>query len=176
MDPWQIVGYLVLGIIQLIGMACVFFITRQGEGEKHQGDARETIASLSEKYRGLRHDVNTLSEQHDSNHTSLADENSKIKDQVSQLDGRFAAFVAECRGQLTAINDKLALRDDRFVGMEAKLESFGSALKDMSISMATLAERMKSYSNPNGANENRPLTDAERRVISLLRQVVRDEA
>lgn len=174
MDPWQIVGYLFLGIIQLIAMACVYFISRQGKGEQVQGSQRETIATLSEKYSAVRRDVDTLTREHDSSRTTLSDENSRVKDQLAGLSGQFTAFVAESRGQLSAINDKLALRDDRLAAIDDTLRQMGTAMKDMSVQIATLYERSKNTGGPaNG--DNRSLTEAERRVVALLRQVVRDE-
>lgn len=177
MDPWQIVGFLVVGIIQLLGFAAVFFITRQGRSERDQGSQRETVASLSEKIRSLRTDVDALRDEHDESHTSLTGENSKVKDQLAQLAGQFAAFVAESRGQWTSIADKLALRDDRIAAMENQLIGYGQTMKEMSISLATMAERWNNLGPPSGQSESRAhLTEADRRVISLLRQMVRDEA
>ena len=178
MDPWQIAGFLFLGLLQVIAGIVVYFISRQNQGERAQGYQRETIASLTEKHNSLRMEFDQQVRGADNTAQTLHNEQSKIKDQLSGLAGQFAAFSAENRGQLSAINDRLAHRDDRLASSEAVLAQLANGMKDMGIQIATLYERSKTWgsgSSQENNGSNRVLTDAERRVVNLLRQVVRDE-
>lgn len=131
MDPWAIAGFFALGVVQLLGLACMFFIARQGKGENKQQAQGETIASL-----GTR--ISSLHESRDKEMNALRQETQAT---TAASDRRFSEMESRLERHLIQVDTRLDSKRKEIDDLRNGLSRLETIVENLAKTVERLVER-----------------------------------